>query len=232
MHTPLKLALVEDDQLLRCLMRSRLESVPTVQVCGEAETGEQAVAVICNVSVDCVLLDLQLPDMNGLDVMRIIRAERPEVKFLILSSYCTEETVYMARKFEAVGCLTKQACSVSVLDKALAEIAAGRAFFPFSYSGVSLTGQGPAGPRGHVDQVLSNREQEVLVRILTGEDNYEIAGGMGLSVHTVKNHRNSIMRKFGVHCTGDLMKYAYATGLTALYAPPRFRRSLTATPVA
>ncbi len=232
MYSPLKLVLVDDDQLLRDHMRFRLASVSGVQVCGEAGTGEQAVDVIRRTPVDCVLLDLQLPDMNGLDVMGTVRTERPEVKFLVLSAYCTEETVYMARKFEAAGCLAKQDCSVSVLDSALTAIATGRAFFPFSYGGVSLTGDIPEGSRSHVDQVLAAREQEVLIRILRGGSNCKIAADMKLSVHTVKNHRNSIMKKFGVHCTGDLMKYAYATGLTALYAPPRFRRSLSTAPVA
>lgn len=227
MNSALRLVLVEDEQVLREHLILRLQKMPGIEVCGEAESGAQALEVIRRTPVDCVLLDLQLPDMNGLEVMSILRSEQSHVKFIILSAYCTYETVHMARKFQAASCLPKQHCGVDLLDLALKAIADGRVFYPF---GFFTSVHGPGGINAHVDQVLSAREQKILIGILSGRNNAELAAGLGLSVFTVKNHRNSIMRKLGVHGAGELLRYAHSIGLAALYTPPRRRPSFVLAP--
>ena len=192
--------LVDDHVLVRRGFRRMLEDETHITVVGEASDGIEAVKMACALKPRVVLMDLAMPNMNGLLATREILQAHPETAILILSMHSEDALVHQAVEAGARGYILKNAVQFD-LASAIAQVAAG--VFVFDPQLSEQTGQ-----KGGRDCELSPRELEVLQLIVDGKTNKEIAAHLGLSKNTVSVHRAHIMRELGIHKTAELVVYA------------------------
>lgn len=209
----IRVLLADDHSLVRKGFRRMLEDDPEIEVVGEAATGPQAVEEAERLKPQVVVLDLAMPELDGIQVASQILKKQPETGILMLSMY--SEDAYVRNAFAAgvKGYLLKNALEVD-LPYAIKEIAAGRTVIA---PGLTPPGQQEA-PSDF--EKLTQREREVLQHIVQGRSNKEIAAILGLSVNTVAVHRANLMQALGIHRTADLVVYAIKKGLVTLPEGP------------
>ena len=218
MTPPRKISmLIAEDHAVVCQgLRALLSADGGFTVLGEASTGHQAVAMAAELRPDVILMDIAMPELNGLEsTLRIIEAD-PKAKILVLSAH--SEEVYVDRMMEAGACgfLQKQT-SAEILTKAVREVAAGRRFFS-----ASINPRATRVPPGLLDRNgrvkpaarrLTSRELEVLQLVAEGAANKQVAAQLSISIKTVEKHRQHVMDKLGIHDTAGLTRYAIASGI-------------------
>jgi DNA-binding NarL/FixJ family response regulator len=204
-----RILIVDDHEVVRQGLRALLERVEGWSVCGEAATGREAIDQATTLKPDVVLLDLGMPELNGLEAARRITKVLPRCAVVVLSAYQEEAVV---RDVIAAGVRAYVLKSESARDLVLAveSVLNGRPFFSAKIADVvlgSVTGRTPAAtPLPSVR--LTPREREVLQLLAEGHTNKEVAATLGLGVKTTATHRASLMKKLGVHSVGDLVRYA------------------------
>ncbi len=220
--TPIHVILVDDHNLVRAGIRSLLNKIPEVEIVAEAYSGENALHLIGEHRPDIVLMDISLPDINGLDVARRVRQEFPEIKILFLSMYANEEYVWQAMQIGASGYLLKNA-SPAELEMAFQAVIRGEAFLSPVISRQVIDGYVKrVSKEAEEDNVekkenikLSPRQNEILHLIADGLTTKEIAKKLDISVKTVEAHRSQLMRELGIHDIAGLVRYAIRTGLVS-----------------
>lgn len=232
---PIRVLLADDHDILRQGLKLLLSLQPDMQVVGEARTGREALALSLELAPDVVVMDITMPDMDGLEACRQIRTEQPVTQVLMLTMHENEEYFLQALRMGATGYLVKKAAP-SELHMAIRAIARGGAFL---YPGLAKTlirayiAQRPtraapydsmtngeasqqqlSGSRLSEDlQVLTPRELEVLRFVAEGRTNQEIADLLVLSIKTVQAHRANVMEKLGLHDITQLVRFAIRHGL-------------------
>jgi DNA-binding NarL/FixJ family response regulator len=212
---PIRVLLADDHPVVRKGLSSCLAQAQQVTIVGEATNGHEAVRKAKELLPDLVLMDIDMPMLNGLTAADILRKENPMVKVLILSMHNDQDYVMRILQSGARGYILKQAPTEELL-KAIETIHAGETYFSQDVARLALNQfvRGPgAGP--HPGQV-SAREREVLIAIAEGLSNKEIACRLGVGVRTVETHRERIMRKLNIHSIAGLTKFAIAKGLVPL----------------
>jgi DNA-binding NarL/FixJ family response regulator len=212
----IKVLLADDHTVVRQGLRVLLEAEPDISVVGEAETGRQAVQLARKLMPDVVVMDIAMPNMNGLEATRQVTREVPTAKLLVLSSYNDDEYVHQVTEAGAAGYLLKQTAATDLI-KAVREARKGNAFFSpaiskrlaDSYREAFLSGK-PTGKR--TDQ-LTSREAEVLQLIAEGNANKQIAAELCISIKTVEKHRQQVMNKLNIHDIAGLTRYAISKGV-------------------
>jgi DNA-binding NarL/FixJ family response regulator len=184
-----RLLIVDDHFVVRIGLTSALNLEPDLQVVAEARNGKEAVALYQQHRPDVVVMDYQLPELNGAEATAAIRAIDPDARIIILSVYKGEEDVHRAVEAGASGYLPKSA-EPRELVEAIRAIRNGDRYFPAAISAALAQRQA----RGK----LSEREHEVLVMIVKGRSNKEIAAAMGISENTVKVHTTRVFEKLNV----------------------------------
>src|SRR5262249_49696370 len=174
-----------------------------------------AVRKIKELMPDIVLMDIDMPQMNGLAVTDLLRKEVPQVKVLVLSMHSNSEYVLRIVQSGARGYILKDA-SPEELVRAIETVQAGDSFFSSDVARVALDQYLRRGPGETATNQLTNREREVLVQISEGLSNKEIASRLGVGVRTVETHRERIMRKLDIHSVAGLTKFAISHGLVSL----------------
>lgn len=213
----LRLLLVDDHPVIRHGIRACLAGSANIQVIGEAENGKEALCKARELSPEVVLMDLQMPQMDGLAATRLINKEHPTMKVLILSVNNSRETILHIVRSGAHGYIQKEA-SCEELIHAIEAVGKGEAFFSPEIAPVLLTqyvASAAAGELNHVSK-LTDREVEVLAMIAQGHSNKEIAGRLKLSTRTIEAHRERTMQKLKVHNVAGLTKFAIAEGIIDL----------------
>ena len=213
-----RVVLADDQRAVREGLELVLRMLPDVEVVGTAANGAEALALVAATRPDVVLMDLRMPEVDGVEATRRIRAEHPEVGVVVLTTYDDDASVFAALKAGARGYLTKDAGSEEIA-RALARVAAGEAMLDPAVQARLLdridAAAGfvpPAAPPTDVDG-LTAREVEVLTLIASGLSNAEIADQLVVGESTVKTHVNRIFAKTGVRDRAQVVAYAYRAGL-------------------
>lgn len=202
--TNIRVLLVDDHQLVRDGLHSRLGETPGIEVVGEAGTGAEALTLAANLQPDLVLLDIGLPDMSGLDVAARLAEVAPGTRALMLSMYDNREYVLSALRAGAAGYVLKDAASKEIIA-AIRAVAAGA-----SYCSASLTTALATG--GSEPPLLTEREREILILVAKGNSNKRIAQQLDVSVRTVETHRLNLRKKLGIETPAGLIRYALQQG--------------------
>lgn len=200
----IRVLLVDDHQLVRDGLHSRLGETPGIEVVGEAGTGQEALALAASLQPDLVLLDIGLPDMSGLDVAAKLGEVAPGTRALMLSMYDNREYVLSALRAGAAGYVLKDATSKEIIA-AIRAVAAGA-----SYCSASLTTALATG--GSEPPTLTEREREILILVAKGNSNKRIAQQLDVSVRTVETHRLNLRKKLGIETPAGLIRYALQQG--------------------
>ncbi len=208
--------LAEDHLVVREGLRKLMEAEPDIAVVGEASNGRAAVEMALKLHPKVVVMDIAMPQVNGLEATSRIRAAAPEIKVVILSAHSDDAYVERVKELGAAGYLIKQT-SAHVLVDAVREVSRGNSFYSPSVSRRYARRHQTALDRNGVARMknvrLSERETEVLQRIAEGGANKQIAADLGISVKTVEKHRDHLMQKLDIHDTAGLTRYAIATGI-------------------
>jgi DNA-binding NarL/FixJ family response regulator len=209
--TKLRVILADDHALVRAGIRMLIESLPNVEVVGEAGNGLEAVELIKNVSPDIAVLDIGMPQLNGLGATDIIVRDFPQVKVIILSMHQGQEFVVSALRAGASGYIVKDAATAE-LGAAIQAIAVGGSYLSPAISKTFLTGFPWSGVPEQPEE-LTARQRQVLRLIVEGRTMKEIAARLGLSVKTVEAHRAQMTLRLGIQDVPGLVRYAMRIGL-------------------
>ena len=213
----IRVVLADDQALVRTGLRMILENAPDLEVVGEAGDGAEAVAVVARTDPDVVLMDVRMPDVDGVEATRRILAADPDgPRILVLTTFDLDEYVYAALRAGASGFLLKDTLAPDLLS-AVRVVAAGNAVVAPTVTRRLLdrfVGTLPEPPAGHPAlDALTPREREVLGLVARGLSNAEIAGRLYLSEGTVKTHVGRILAKLGLRDRVQAAVYAYESGL-------------------
>jgi DNA-binding NarL/FixJ family response regulator len=210
---PLRVLIAEDHSLVRAGLRALIQKMSGVVVTGEAATGREALELVEREHPDIVLMDLAMPDLNGLEATARLAREHPRVRVIVLSMHSSEEYVRHALKAGAAGYVIKDA-GPEELELALRAVGRGETYLSPAVSRRVVEGyvHGPGEDRDPLDR-LTPRQREILQRVAEGRSSKEIAQSLGLSVKTVETHRAHIMERLDIHDLAGLVRFAVRTGL-------------------
>ncbi len=223
--SPIRIVLADDHDILRQGLKMLLGLQAQIEVVGEARTGREAIELTRELRPHVVVLDISMPDIDGLEACARIREQTPETNVLILTMHESEEYFLRALRAGAAGYLVKKAAPPD-LHMALLAVAQGGAFL---YPGLAKTlirayTDTPAASLNHGQgehmaqalRVLSPRELEILKLVAEGHTNQEIADQLVLSIKTVQAHRANVMEKLGLENITQLVRFAIRYGLLPL----------------
>ncbi|MFO1497051.1 MAG: response regulator transcription factor [Verrucomicrobiota bacterium] len=213
---PIRLLLVDDHRILREGLRLRLSQEPDFQVVGETADGRETLDLLPRLAPDVVILDMGLPDTDGLDLARKVLELCPSTRVLVLSG--TGDGELLERTLQAgISGYVLKANATEELTKAIRSVAAGRMYVCPELSSVMLTRFKRLLEGDNREEcALSEREVEVVRLFAEGRNTKEIAAQLGLSVKTIETHRVRIMEKLNLRSIAELTKYAIRRGLTPL----------------
>jgi DNA-binding NarL/FixJ family response regulator len=217
-HPTIRILLADDHEVVRRGLSALLATRRDWQVCGEAQNGREAVALAVKLKPNLAVLDLSMPELNGLEATRQIRKEVPETEVLVFSMYESEQFVRDLLVAGARGYVLKSDVSTQLLA-AVETVARHKPFFTSEVAERVLEGFLRLGELtsedGSVSGVLTPREREIVQLLAEARSNKEISNILGISVKTVETHRASIMRKLGITSIVDLVHYAIRNNLVS-----------------
>jgi len=205
--TEARILIADDHELLRKGLVSTLASVPGWSVVGEAANGRAAVEMALSLRPDVVVLDLGMPELNGLDAARQICAALPQTGVLMLTAHESEQVVREVLAVGARGYLLKSDAGRELVAAIQALLAQGT-YFTSSIARLVLEGYLRANDGEAARPELSPREREIVQLLAEGRSNKEVAKELGITVKTAETHRTNIMRKMGFSSLADLVRYA------------------------
>ena len=206
-----RILLADDHTLVREGLKQILSATTDLVVAGEAIDGDQALARVREGAYDVVMVDMSMPGLSGIDLIKRLKLEKPKVKILVLSMHGEEQYAVRAYKAGASGYLTKDSASRQLVE-AIRKVAAGGAFISSEVAEQLALGAMP-GAQSMPHEALSDREFQVFRMIAEGKSVSDIAERLNLSVKTVSTHKANIMQKMQMGTAGDLIRYALSHGL-------------------
>jgi two-component system response regulator NreC len=218
MSKKIKLMLADDHAVVRSGLRMLLDAQPDMEIIAEAESGVETVAKVQELKPDVVLMDVEMPEMNGIEATRMIKESVPETAVLALTMYEDDQYFFEMLKAGASGYVPKRAAPDELVN-AIRTVSEGEVFlYPTLAARLvnDYLNRDETTPEDDVENTLTPREKEVLIQIAEGLTNPEIAEKLTISVKTVDRHRENIMRKLNMHSRIDLVKYAIRKGLIDL----------------
>lgn len=213
----IRILLVDDHKIVREGLRILIEKQPDMEVVAEAEDGRTALKIVRKLSPDMVIMDITMPDLNGIEATRQIIAETPGTKVIALSMHADKRFVAQMLRAGASGYLLKD-CSSKEVVQAIHTAIANKTYLSPGIVGTVVKDYVRRLPTSSsiVFLVLTPREREVLQLIAEGKTTKQIAFCLHISVKTVETHRLNIMNKLDIHSVAKLTKYAIKEGLTSL----------------
>ncbi len=208
----ISILLVDDHKMLRDGLRALLESEDNLRVIGEADTGAQAIQLATELQPDIIVMDLGLPDMNGIAAIRAIRSQNKKSQIIVLSMYSHKEVVMQSIEAGCAGYVPKSSAHTSLLQAIYTVMEGKRYLHPTAATALvdSITMDQPLLERF---AMLSNREQEVLKLTAMGFNSREIGEKLFVSPKTVETYRQRAMEKLNLEHRSDLVKFALQAGL-------------------
>jgi len=212
---PIRILLADDHTVVRDGLRALLEKQADMAVVAEAADGRDSVRLAEEQSPDVVVMDIAMPNMNGIEATRRIISSNPRVAVVILSMHQDESYVLRSLKAGAKGYLLKDSLRSDVID-AIRQVAQGRSFLTKKVSRLLQEDYiRELEQRGLDDSydLLTEREREILQLVAEGRTNKEVAGLLNVSITTVETHRTHILQKLGLHSVPELILYAVRKGI-------------------
>ncbi|MDQ6662003.1 MAG: response regulator transcription factor [Chloroflexota bacterium] len=211
----IRIVLADDHTILRAGLKMMLNAQPDMVVIGEAQDGRQAISEIQRVQPDIVLMDITMPDMNGIEATRRIKKLFPEVKVLVLTMHENDEYVFQALRAGASGYMLKEAADTELIT-AIHVIYSGQFYLSPTAQSVMVGDylqRVRTGEEKDSYSSLTEREREILKLVAEGFTNNQIAERLVISPKTVDTHRTHVMDKLNLHSRAELVKYAMRRGL-------------------
>ena len=219
----LRILIADDHEVARRGIRAVLENHPGWAVCGEAKDGRESVELAAATRPDLVLLDIGMPNLNGLEAARQILTILPDVAILILTMHDSDNVVREVLRAGARGYLLKSDAGRDLIA-AVEALQNQRTFFTTRVSQMVLDGFLDREKSGGIvktddstTEVLTSREREVIQLLAEGKTSKEVAVALNLSVKTAETHRTNLMRKLGLHSVADLTRYAVRNGIVQVF---------------
>jgi DNA-binding NarL/FixJ family response regulator len=214
----IRVLIADDHKIMLAGLRSLLEKQADFEVVGEAENGRKAVQMVQEKTPDVVVMDVSMPDLNGMEATAQIIESLPETKVIALSMHSDKRFVMGMLRAGASGYLLKD-CASQELANAIFQVAGGKKYLSPEITGVIIDDVLQGGSSEELttaSSVLSAREREVLQLIAEGWSTKQIASHLYVSIKTIETHRRQIMKKLDLHNIADLTKYALREGLTSI----------------
>jgi two-component system response regulator NreC len=212
---PVRIVLADDHTVMRNGLRLLLERQPNLKVVGEAADGRQAVALSESANPDVVIMDIGMPNLNGIEAARQIVTHNPRTAIAILSMHSDESYVIRALKAGARAYLLKDSAEADLLA-AVRALSEGKSFFSPAISRILVEDYMRQLERQGAEdtyELLTNREREILQLLAEGRTNKEVAAMLNLSLYTVETHRTHILQKLNLHSVPELILYAVRKGI-------------------
>ncbi|KAF0216925.1 MAG: LuxR family two component transcriptional [Geobacteraceae bacterium] len=213
----IRVLIADDHKIVRQGLRSLLEKEPDMDIIAEAGTGRMAIQLAKELLPHVVVMDMSLPEMNGIEATRHIVAEMPEVRVLALSMHSNRHFVVEALNAGAQGYLSKE-CAFEELAVTIRNVAGNEHPIGRTMGGIVITNrtQHSSEPFPAVRSVISKRERQVLQLLAEGKSTKNTAFALGVSIKTVETHRKHIMEKLNLFSIAGLTKYAIREGIVTL----------------
>ena len=213
----IRIILADDHKITRQGLRSLIDENNDMEVIAEAENGRDAVELTKQLRPDIVIMDVSMPDLNGVEATRQIIQDNPQMRIIALSMHSDTLFVSEMLKSGASGYLLKD-CAFEELEQAIRTVNESKAYLSPSISGIIVEDYLHRLSKAELSstEVLTDREREVLQLIAEGQSTKQIALKLHISAKTVETHRRQIMNKLDMHTVAELTKYAIRKGLTAL----------------
>jgi two-component system invasion response regulator UvrY len=208
----IRVLIADDHAIVRRGLKQIIEGSGEMLVVAEAESGIDALHKIREIPCDVVLLDISMPDMSGIDVLKQIHAEIPQLPILILSIYSEDQYAKRLIKAGAVGYMTKESAPLEVI-KALHHVASGKKYISPVVAEILANEIGMAGEK-LPHQILSDREYQIFLLLASARTVTDIADTLALSVKTVSTYRTRVLEKMHLKNNAELMRYAVDNQLT------------------
>jgi DNA-binding NarL/FixJ family response regulator len=212
--TPLQILIADDHPQFRQGLRTLLHTQPDLQLAGEATTGTEAVAMAARLQPDVILMDIQMPDLNGIEATRQILQTSPHIGILVLTMFEDDDLVFEAMRSGARGYLLKGALKAEIL-RAIQGVASGEAIFGPAIARrlMQYFAASQSRPAAPAFPELTEREQEILTLLAQHQTNQAIAAKLGLAPKTVRNHVSNILSKLQVADRAEAILRARDAGL-------------------
>lgn len=220
MMMTIRLLLADDHAMVREGLKSLIKAESDMSVVGEASNGKQTLALAREVGPHVVVMDVAMPDLNGIEAARKLLTDSPHIKVVALSGHANREFVREMLKAGASAYVLKSR-AYEELVRAIREVAKGKKYLsPDIARGVvdEYVQMSASGGDNPAFVVLTDREREALQLLAEGKSTKEIASELGISVKTVETHRHNIMEKLNLHSVAELTKYAIREGITSVDA--------------
>jgi two-component system response regulator NreC len=211
----LRILLADDHDVMRQGTRALIERQPGWEVCGLASTGREAVAQANELKPDIVVMDMSMPELNGLDAAVLIKKQRPDIEVVMFTAY--EEDDLVRDAFEAgIKSVIFKSEAYECLVEAIQALSQHKAFFSPKVGELLFSKFNETNPvPNETGQRLSTREREVVQLVAEGKSNKEVAEALGISIRTAETHRAAILRKLKLDSVASLVRYAIRNKLIA-----------------
>lgn len=206
MRAQIRTLLIDNHPLVLDGLRAILETYDQIAVVGTALSATAGLEIALAAKPDVILMDINMPQMNGIDALELFKEKLPSARILMLSMHDSREYISTSVMYGAVGYILKDVATEEIVS-AIETVAAGGTYFSAGVRAALLE------PVGAARQLLTTREQAVLLLIAGGKSNRDTAVALEISEHTVETHRKNIKRKLGIATTAGLTRYALDNGL-------------------
>jgi DNA-binding NarL/FixJ family response regulator len=207
----IRLVIADDHAIVREGLKRIVADAPDLRVESEAADGDEVIRLVREREFDVLVLDLSMPGRSGMELIKLVKAERPRLRILVLSMHQEAQYAVRAIKSGASGYLTKESAPAQLVQ-AIRKVASGGAFISAEVAEQLALGAMPGGEKAP-HEALSDREFEVFRQLVAGVSVTDIAGHLKLSVKTVSTHKANLMQKLGLHNPSELVRYAIRHGL-------------------